>query len=74
MERLELQPLSIAYIDAVLAPNYKDAGFEILERGMLPPSEWSKLQTSWSKRLRGGVSRSLIYIIACATELRQCDL
>ena len=67
VERLELQPLSVAYIDSVLTRNYKDAGFQILERGVLPPSEWPKLQTSWSKRLRGGVNRSLVYIIACAT-------
>lgn len=70
MERLELQPLSNAYIDSVLTPQYKDAGFEILERGIIPPSEWPKLQTSWSKRLRGGVSRSLIYIVALATEIK----
>lgn len=67
MERLGLQPLSTEYIDSVLAPDYRNAGFEILERGVLSPAEWPKLHTSWAKRLKGSVGRSLVYIIARAT-------
>lgn len=63
-ERLGLQPLTTTYIDSMLRPNYRDAGFEIFERGAISPSEWPKLQTSWAKRLQGSASRSLIYIIA----------
>lgn len=66
IERLGLQSLSIAYIDSTLIPNYSSAGFEILERGVLSPSEWPKLQTSWAKRLKGSMGRSLLYIIARA--------
>lgn len=66
IERLGLQSISIKYIDSILTPNYRSAGFEILERGMLSPSEWPKLQTSWAKRLKGSTGRSLIYIIAQA--------
>ena len=66
--RLGLEPLSTAYIDSALGPNYKAAGFEIFERGVLPPSRWPDLHTSWSKRLRGGAGRSLTYIIARAVE------
>lgn len=62
--RLELQPLSLQYIDSTLAPKYLDAGFEILERGMLPPGEWPRLHTSWAKRLKGSARRSIVYIIA----------
>jgi 16S rRNA (adenine(1408)-N(1))-methyltransferase len=69
MERLQLRPLSVTYIDSVLAHNYSEAGFEILERGLLSPSEWPRLQTSWARRLQGNVNRSLVYIIARAT----CD-
>lgn len=67
-ERLGLQPISVAYVDTVLLPNYRDAGFEIFERGLISPSEWPKLQTSWAKRLQGSASRSLVYIIARAVE------
>lgn len=68
VERLGLHTLSTAYIDSVLSRNYKAAGFEIFERGVLPPSEWPNLQTSWSKRLKGGAGRSLTYVIARATD------
>ncbi|HEX8492628.1 MAG TPA: class I SAM-dependent methyltransferase [Pyrinomonadaceae bacterium] len=70
-ERLGLQPLSVAHVDSVLVSNYRDAGFEILERGLVAPSEWPKLQTSWAKRLQGSASRSLMYIIARAVEIKE---
>lgn len=69
-ERLGLQPLSLTYIDSILRSNYSDAGFEILERGAISPSEWPELQTSWAKRLRGSASRSLVYIVARAVEIK----
>jgi 16S rRNA (adenine(1408)-N(1))-methyltransferase len=69
IERLGLRPLSIEHIDSVLATKYRDAGFEISERGTILPSEWPELQTSWAKRLKGNVSRSLVYIIARAVKV-----
>ena len=63
IERLGLPFLSTAYIDAVLAPRYADAGFEIIERGVLTESEWTGLKTSWAKRLRGG-TRRVVYFVA----------
>ena len=66
IERLGLTLFSTDYIDQQLVPRYRAAGFEIAERGVLPRSEWSKLQTSWAKRLRGIEGRTLIYIIARA--------
>jgi 16S rRNA (adenine(1408)-N(1))-methyltransferase len=73
IERLGLRPISTAYVDSVLAPNYRDVGFEIVERGVIPASEWPRLQTSWAKRLRGNTSRPLVYIIARAGEMNQRD-
>jgi 16S rRNA (adenine(1408)-N(1))-methyltransferase len=66
IERLGLRPVSIEHIDSILAPKYRSAGFEICERGAILPSEWPELHTSWAKRLKGNVSRSLVYIIARA--------
>jgi 16S rRNA (adenine(1408)-N(1))-methyltransferase len=74
IERLGLQSISIAYIDSILTPNYRSAGFEILERGMLSPSEWPKLQTSWAKRLKGNAGRSLVYIIAQAAGIKESNV
>ena len=62
--RLGLTPLSLDFIDNVLAPNYTAAGFEIFERGILTPSQ--TLDTSWAKRLQGNEQRQITYLIARA--------
>lgn len=67
VERLGLEPLSAAYIDSTLAPRYREAGFEVVERGVLPEEDWLRLQTSWAKRLRGGAGRTVFFIVAQAT-------
>jgi 16S rRNA (adenine(1408)-N(1))-methyltransferase len=66
IKRLELPPLSLEHVDAVLAPLYRSAGFEIFERGMIAQGDWPELQTSWAKRLKGNASRTLLYIVARA--------
>ena len=69
IERLELQEVSIPYIDSTLVPKYGKAGFEILERGTISPEDWPRLESSWAKRLKGRAGRSLVYIIARAIEV-----
>ncbi len=66
--RLGLSPFSVAYIDSTLTPRYRKGGFEVVERGVLPPAEWPKLETSWARRLRGNGSRAVFYILAQAVE------
>jgi 16S rRNA (adenine(1408)-N(1))-methyltransferase len=66
IERLGLPPLSPRFLKGVLEPRYQAAGFEVTETGLLSPSEWPPLRTSWGQRLRGGVGRSLLYIVARA--------
>jgi 16S rRNA (adenine(1408)-N(1))-methyltransferase len=67
MQRLGLEPLSLDYIDFVLAPRYKDAAFAVTKRGILSPSECMRLKTSWAKRLSGS-DRTVWHIIARAVE------
>lgn len=67
LERLGVQPLTLDVVDGVLCSNYAAAGFEIIERGILAPSEWAALETSWAKRLQGNEQRSITYLIARAT-------
>jgi 16S rRNA (adenine(1408)-N(1))-methyltransferase len=71
MERLGLETFSAAHIDSVLVPRYEDAGFEVLKTGALLASEWSRLQTSWAKRLKGNANRTIFYIVARATEVER---
>lgn len=63
IERLGLNILSTDYVDQDLFRRYQACGFEIFERGVLAQSEWTNLQTSWAKRLRGNEGRTLIYFV-----------
>jgi 16S rRNA (adenine(1408)-N(1))-methyltransferase len=65
-QRLELVPLTLEYIDLVLAPKYLEAGFEITERAILPPAEWPEFSTSWAKRLHQNERRRITYVVARA--------
>jgi len=66
LERLEITPIDIPFIDRVLGPLYLSSGFSIVERGILPGVEWSKFHTTWAKRLKSRKERLLTYIIATA--------
>ena len=63
IERLELPKLSSDYLQGVLIPRYEAAGFKLLESGILNSSEWSKLETSWARKLQGGSARKVTYLI-----------
>jgi ubiquinone/menaquinone biosynthesis C-methylase UbiE len=67
-ERLGLPIITNEYIVSTLMPKYADAGFEIIENGAVPPTEWPALHSSWAKRLKGSDKRDLMYIIARALE------
>lgn len=66
LARLQLPELSLNYIDSTLSRNYREAGFEIIERRILNPAEWREIETSWAKRLRGNTNRLGIYLGARA--------
>jgi hypothetical protein len=66
LARLSLPPLTVEHVDSVLVPLYRDAGFEMRERGIISASSWPEFHTSWAKRLKGNTNRSLLYIIAQA--------
>lgn len=67
IERLDLPKLSTDYLENILIPNYQAAGFEILESGILTAADWSKLDTSWARKLQGGESRQVTYLILQAS-------
>ena len=70
IERLDLPKISPAYLENALIPKYEAAGFEILKSGVLAAPEWSKMETSWARRLQGGSDRRVTYIILQASSLR----
>jgi 16S rRNA (adenine(1408)-N(1))-methyltransferase len=63
IHRLELPQLSPEYLENVLIPKYTAAGFKILEKGILSASEWSRLETSWARKLQGSENRAVTYLI-----------
>ena len=68
VRRLGIAPFSVECIDSTLTPLYRKSGFEVVDRGVLREAEWSRLETSWAKRLRGDGSRPVFYIFARAIE------
>lgn len=68
IERLQLPQLSKAYLAEILPEKYRAAGFDVLETGVLTPSDWSRLETSWARRLQGNTMREVVYIVAQAAE------
>jgi 16S rRNA (adenine(1408)-N(1))-methyltransferase len=68
IERLALSPLTPEFLETTLFPRYRAAGFDILEFGTPPLSDWPQLRTSWAQRLRGNAGRALCYLIARAVE------
>ena len=62
IERLDIPDLTPIYLHSYLIPKYIAAGFELKETGSLDSSEWSRLETTWAKKLQGG-SRSATYLI-----------
>jgi 16S rRNA (adenine(1408)-N(1))-methyltransferase len=64
IERLGLPPLTAEYLKKVLTPEYQSAGFEVIESGVLSSAEWSRLETSWARKLQGNESRKVVYLIA----------
>jgi 16S rRNA (adenine(1408)-N(1))-methyltransferase len=66
IERLELPELSPEYLENFLLPKYEAAGFEISSQGFLTAADWSKLETSWARKLQGGANRKVTYFILAA--------
>jgi 16S rRNA (adenine(1408)-N(1))-methyltransferase len=69
LERLELSELSVDYLKTELVPRYQSNGFAVEECGILSPSSWPELKSSWARRLRANAGRVLIYLIARAVTL-----
>jgi 16S rRNA (adenine(1408)-N(1))-methyltransferase len=70
IERLGLPELSSDYLENDLLPKYRAAGFEVIKSGILDSSKWSKLKTSWARKLQGGANRKVVYFILQASTPR----
>ena len=66
VERLGIPELTPVFLHSYLVPKYKTAGFDFLDCEMLTNVKWSRLETSWAKRLGGNENRSVWYLVFTA--------
>lgn len=67
LERLGIPELTPVFLNSYLIPKYVAAGFESIESGMLNHAEWSRLETSWARKLGSNSDRRVVYLMAKAT-------
>lgn len=63
IERLEIPDITPVFLHSYLVPKYIAAGFKFVEGGTLESEKWSRLETSWARRLRGGRRRKVFYLV-----------
>jgi len=66
LARLGVPELAASYLRDTLVPAYQANGFEIEDYGMLAPSKWPQIESSWATKLRRRSTRKLIYLRANA--------
>ncbi len=64
LERLGLINFSLDYVRKILAPRYRNGGWVVKESGVLEKGEWTRLHTSWARRLSSNDAREVVYFIA----------
>jgi 16S rRNA (adenine(1408)-N(1))-methyltransferase len=62
IDRLGIPELTSVFLHSYLIPRYIAAGFEFLETGTLDSIEWSRLETSWAKKLHDSRRRATFLI------------
>jgi 16S rRNA (adenine(1408)-N(1))-methyltransferase len=63
IERLDIPDLTPVILHSFLIPKYLSAGFRLIDHGRLDSSEWSKLDTSWARKLQGNAGRNVTFLI-----------
>ena len=62
IERLDIPDLTPVFLHSYLIPKYSAAGFALLDHGRLTSAEWSRLETSWARRLGGNDDRRVLHL------------
>jgi 16S rRNA (adenine(1408)-N(1))-methyltransferase len=64
LERLGIAEFSLDYVRNTLATRYEASGLKVKEVGILNKGEWTRLHTSWARRLSSNEAREVVYFIA----------
>jgi hypothetical protein len=62
IERLDIPELTPVFLHSYLFPKYRSAGFELIESRKLDASEWSRLETSWARKLQSNSDRKVTFL------------
>ena len=63
LERLDIPEVTPIFLHSYLIPKYNAAGFELLDHAKLDAAEWSRLETSWARKLQGNKDRKVFYLV-----------
>jgi 16S rRNA (adenine(1408)-N(1))-methyltransferase len=63
LERLGIPELTPVFLLSYLIPKYEEAGFRLVETDRLDQDKWSRLETSWARRLGQGANRTVMHIL-----------
>ena len=66
-ERLRLPDLTSEYVRSILSPKFEIAGFDLIDSRNLDHSKWSRIETSWAKKLSPSDSRSVRLLLLRAS-------
>lgn len=62
LDRLGVPELTQIILHSFLIPKYIAAGFAFVESRTLPQAEWSRLETSWARKLQGSSERRVTFL------------
>lgn len=68
LERLGIPELTPVILHSFLIPKYIAVGFAFVESRTLSQAEWSRLETSWARRLQAGSGRIVLSLVFEAAE------
>ncbi|HVF30130.1 MAG TPA: class I SAM-dependent methyltransferase [Pyrinomonadaceae bacterium] len=60
--RLDIPELTPIFLHSYLLPKYAAHGFNPVDNGKLLPAEWSRMETSWARKLQGNDDRKVTYL------------
>jgi 16S rRNA (adenine(1408)-N(1))-methyltransferase len=67
IERLDIPELTPIFLHSYIVPRYSAAGFTLVDHGKLTQPEWTRLETSWARKLQGNSDRVVTFLVFEAT-------
>lgn len=66
IDRLDIPQLTPIFLHSYLFPKFAAAGFRVIDHGTLNHDQWSRMETSWARKLQGNSDRQVTYLVFVA--------